>query len=197
MKEGPTIVYVGGINAERDLATLLRAVSLLRGRNEIQVVIAGHGDPEYVESLKALASALPISDRVIFLPRIPQEQVLSYLALASLGVICYQENPLTEIAIPTKAFEYAAAGKPLAIARLRALARLFEGAAEFFRPGDVQDLALAIERLITNPAHSTRLVENARAVLEAGADSIAVIRDLLGNPDIARRAREFLRVLGE
>src|SRR5207249_3467056 len=123
LKEGPTIVYVGGINAERDLATLLRAVSLLRGRTEIQVVIAGHGDPEYVESLKALASALPISDRVIFLPRIPQEQVLSYLALASLGVICYQENPLTEIAIPTKAFEYAAAGKPLAIARLRALAR--------------------------------------------------------------------------
>ena len=165
LKEGPTIVYVGGINAERDLATLLRAVSLLRGRTEIQVVIAGHGDPEYVESLKALASGLPISNRVIFLPRIPQEQVLSYLALASLGVICYQENPLTEIAIPTKAFEYAAAGKPLAIARLRALARLFEGAAEFFRPGDVQDLALAIERLITNPAHSTRLVENARAVL--------------------------------
>jgi len=40
-------------------------------------------------------------------------------------------------------------------------------------------------------------VENARAVLEAGADSVAVIRDLLGNPDIARRAREFLRVSGE
>ncbi len=40
-------------------------------------------------------------------------------------------------------------------------------------------------------------VENARAVLEAGADSAAVIRDLLGNPDIGARAREFLSMLGE
>ncbi len=40
-------------------------------------------------------------------------------------------------------------------------------------------------------------VENARAVLEAGADSVAVIRDLLGNPDIGARAREFLSMLGE
>ena len=40
-------------------------------------------------------------------------------------------------------------------------------------------------------------VENAGAVLEAGADSVAVVQDLLRNPDIGRRAREFLRVSGE
>lgn len=39
-------------------------------------------------------------------------------------------------------------------------------------------------------------VENARAVMDAGADSVAVIRDLLAAPDIGARAREFLRVLG-
>lgn len=38
-------------------------------------------------------------------------------------------------------------------------------------------------------------LQNARAVIDAGADSIAVIRDLLTAPDPGARAREFLRVL--
>ena len=37
--------------------------------------------------------------------------------------------------------------------------------------------------------------ENARSVIEAGADSVAVIHDLLSAPDIGARAAEFLRVL--
>lgn len=39
-------------------------------------------------------------------------------------------------------------------------------------------------------------VDNARQVIEAGADSVAVISDLLSHPDVAARAREFLQVLG-
>ena len=38
---------------------------------------------------------------------------------------------------------------------------------------------------------------NARAVIEAGADSIAVIQDLLQAPDVSARAREFLRILSD
>ncbi|HEV2423482.1 MAG TPA: thiamine phosphate synthase [Terriglobia bacterium] len=40
-------------------------------------------------------------------------------------------------------------------------------------------------------------VENARAVIEHGADAVAVIAGLLSAPDLAARAREFLEVLGE
>jgi thiamine-phosphate pyrophosphorylase len=39
-------------------------------------------------------------------------------------------------------------------------------------------------------------VENARAVREAGADSVAVIRGLLEGPDIPQHVEEFLRILG-
>jgi thiamine-phosphate pyrophosphorylase len=38
-------------------------------------------------------------------------------------------------------------------------------------------------------------VQNARSVLDAGADSVAVIHGLIGAPDIRQRAEEFLRVL--
>ncbi len=40
-------------------------------------------------------------------------------------------------------------------------------------------------------------VESARAVIEAGADAVAVISDLLKYPDVVTRAQEFLRVLAE
>src|SRR3989442_409324 len=96
LNANPAIVYVGGINPERDLTTLLRAVSSLRNRLPLQVVIAGYGDPAYVQSLQQMASRLPTSHAVRFLPRIPQDQVLTYLALSSLGVISYEESPLTE-----------------------------------------------------------------------------------------------------
>ena len=39
--------------------------------------------------------------------------------------------------------------------------------------------------------------ESAPAVIAAGADSVAVIRDLVQAPDVAQRAREFLRVCEE
>ena len=39
-------------------------------------------------------------------------------------------------------------------------------------------------------------LENARAVMEAGADSVAVISDLLTPDDIESRARDFLKLLG-
>jgi len=39
--------------------------------------------------------------------------------------------------------------------------------------------------------------ENAWGVLEAGADAVAVIGDLLKHPDLDARAREFLRALDE
>ena len=39
-------------------------------------------------------------------------------------------------------------------------------------------------------------IENARSVIEAGADAVAVIRDLLGTADVEARAREFLKALG-
>jgi thiamine-phosphate pyrophosphorylase len=39
-------------------------------------------------------------------------------------------------------------------------------------------------------------LENARAVIEAGADSVAVIRALVGVPDIRKSAEEFLQRVG-
>lgn len=165
LDERPAIVYVGGINPERDIPTLLRAVSLLRDQVPIQLVIVGYGDLDYVESLKTLANELDVGVR--FLPRIPQAAVMSYLSVSNIGVVSYEDNPLTRVAVPTKAFEYAAAGKPMVIPRLQALRALFVDAAEFYDPGDPQSLAAAIHHLLEDEMRARELASQARAVLQS------------------------------
>lgn len=161
----PAIVYVGGINPERDLATVIRAVHSLKSRILFQVVIAGYSDAGYLESLKTLTNQLGLDAAVSFLPAVPHEEVLTYLSLSKVGVISYEDSPLTQIAIPTKAFEYAAAGIPMVMADLRALRGLFGKAAEFFRPGDANDLAAAIERIVADTDRASAYVKRAQVVL--------------------------------
>jgi len=161
----PAIVYVGGINPERDLATLIRAVHVLKDRILFQLVIAGYSDAMHLASLKTLTTHLGLDGAVSFLNTVPHEEVLTYLALSRVGVISYEDSPLTQIAIPTKAFEYAAAGIPMAMADLRALRGMFDGAAEFFRPGDPNDLATAIERIVVDGARASAYVQRAQIVL--------------------------------
>lgn len=54
-----------------------------------------------------------------------------------------------------------------------------------------------VRRVIQKPlvAIGGITLENAQSVIAAGADSVAVIRDLMEAPDVGRRAEEFLRAL--
>jgi glycosyltransferase involved in cell wall biosynthesis len=161
----PAFVYVGGINPERDLETILRATASLSAQIPLHLVIAGYGEPSYVDSIRRLTVDLGLNGRTHFLSRIPQDQVLTYLSLSEFGVVSYEDNPLTRVAIPTKAFEYAATGKPMAISNLPALKALFNQAAEFFHPGDADSLAEAIQRLLRDGVSAALLTEKARDVL--------------------------------
>src|SRR5205823_4523452 len=96
---------------------------------------------------------------------LPQELVFEYLSVSELGLVTYERNPLTELTIPNKVFEYIAAQKPLVIADLRTLRQLFDGAALFYRPGDAKDLAGKMQRLLDDPELRSNLVARADRVL--------------------------------
>src|SRR5712691_7508084 len=51
----PKIVYVGGINPERDLEVLIQAAARLHRSDGVSLVIIGYGDSDYAERLRALA----------------------------------------------------------------------------------------------------------------------------------------------
>lgn len=160
------LVYVGGINQERNIEALIGAVGWVRKEIPIRMFIYGYGKREYIEELKRLRSALQLDKEIRFGGWIPHEDVFSFLKLSDVGIISYVRNPLTEIAIPNKVFEFIALRKPLIIAKLGALEELFKGAALFYEPGDSEDLAEKILRLCRDEELANRLVARAVRVHE-------------------------------
>jgi len=189
ISKNPAIVYVGGINPERDLGLLVQAVARLRARYPIKLLVFGYGDDSYRHQLNELADREGLNTAFVLGPRLPQEQVFAHLSLSEIGPITYERNALTELTVPNKVFEYAAARKPLVIADLKTLRNLFDGAALFYRPGDVEDLVRQAESLLNDPKLGQTLVSRAERVLEncswnIMADRLRRLYERLSSPGV-------------
>ncbi len=162
---GPAaIVYVGGINAERDLGVLVRAAAILRRSHSLKLVIRGYGEEPYQHALVSEAEAAGFGQDFAIGAAVPQEDVIPLLEQSDIGTVTYERNPLTELAVPNKVFEYVAAGCPLVIADLRALHCLFGNAALYYRPGDPEDLAEKMDYILRHPDIAAELTVRARQV---------------------------------
>ena len=163
------ITIVGGLNPERDLPVVLRAAQLVRGlvRVPIRWRIIGPGDAAFVRDLQTEVRRLGIEDVISIEGEVPASMVPRLLARTIVGVVSYQRNPLTEIATPNKAYEYAIAGKAMVVADLPGLRRLLGDAARYYRPGDAEDLARNLRSLLENASERELLGQAARQRIEA------------------------------
>jgi glycosyltransferase involved in cell wall biosynthesis len=166
LKDKFVLIYIGGINPERNIEVLVEAVGLLKEKMPIRLFVFGYGKDEYIEDLKQLRSRLGVETEVHFGGWIPHEEVLSYLNLGRIGVVSYVRNPLTEVAVPNKVFEFAALGKPLIIARLDALENLFKDSAVFYEPENARDLSNKILQLSQDTKEVRELSQKAQTVYD-------------------------------
>ncbi|UCE73109.1 MAG: glycosyltransferase family 4 protein [Methanomassiliicoccales archaeon] len=163
-------VYVGGINYERNLEVVLKAMSIVKKDiPNIYFIIFGHtygqAGLKYIEELKALAAGLGISENVYFGGQLAGEDVASYIELADFGIVSYVKNPMTELAMPNKVFEYIMADKPIISCRLKGLYKLLgEEATIYYQPENHDDLAKKIKWLYNNRNEVGKMVENARKI---------------------------------
>jgi glycosyltransferase involved in cell wall biosynthesis len=160
------LVYAGGVDRERDLETLIRAVAELRSSLPTSLLVYGRGDSHYVSYLEGLVDGLGIREFVRFGGVLPSDRVLAHLAHSDVGVVTYERSPLTEVALPNKVFEYVVLDKPLVLPDLKAMRRAFDGAAWFYEPGNAVDLAakIRVAALSSPEAHMKR--ERAQTVYE-------------------------------
>jgi glycosyltransferase involved in cell wall biosynthesis len=161
------LMYVGGINQERNIEVLIEATSILKEKIPIRLFVYGYGKNEYFAELQQLASRMNVAEEVEFGSWVPHENVFSYLDLSEIGVVSYVRNPLTEVAIPNKVFEFAALAKPLIIARLDALESLFGDSAIFYQPENAKDLANKILQLYQDKESARDLSGKAQEVYES------------------------------
>ena len=89
----PIILFFGYIRPYKGLDTLLHAFTMLQGWKEDAILLIAGESFEKMDKYKALASALGISDKVIWHDHyIPDEQIKLYFSAADLLVLPYKET---------------------------------------------------------------------------------------------------------
>ena len=98
-----------GINVDRGNEELLLSMQYL---DNVLLLFLGSGDA--ILSLKKLAKEHQLEEKVIFIDRMPYEDMIQYTANADLGISLDKPNNLNYLySLPNKIFDYIAAGIPI------------------------------------------------------------------------------------
>ena len=104
---------------------------------------------------------------VTLLPSLPHEQVPALLAAADICLVPLRDVPLFSSFIPSKMFEYLAAGKPVVGAMAGEAAQILrEAGAWVVPPADSEALAAAIRTLAADPQRRQAMGQQGRCYVE-------------------------------
>ena len=110
------------------------------------------GDGEQRAALEALAQQLRVGNRVVFTGQLPWTETIAQVMQATIGIVSVLADGYGEVLLPTKLLEYARFGVPAVCSRLAAVRPYFpDGSITYFEPGNADDLAAVIERLLEEP----------------------------------------------
>jgi colanic acid biosynthesis glycosyl transferase WcaI len=152
--------YIGNLGLAQGLDTLLEAAHCLDGE-PVAFLLIGEGVDK--PRLQAAARQAGLTN-VRFLRGVPRRRVPGLLAACDALLVILRPDPLFHITIPSKLYEYMAAGKPILCSVGGEAAALVAeaGCGIPIRPGDGCTLAQGVMRLMLHPSGS-------RALGEAGA----------------------------
>ncbi|UAJ81529.1 glycosyltransferase [Leifsonia sp. ZF2019] len=159
------ILFVGRVTGEKHIDVLLNAVKLLPASLDAQLEIVGGGDQ--LKNLQALAQSLGIADRVNFLGYVTDEELRAAYTRATV----FAMPSIAELqSIAT--MEAMASALPVVAADAMALPHLVHDGenGHLFRPGDAQDLADKLERVLTLPQAELDVLKNASLRIVASHD---------------------------
>ena len=163
-REGPLVVYTGGLLAWKGADVLVEAARTLGG---VYFAIAGGMDAD-VAALRARAGGLA-NVRIDGFQ--PPEKVALYLAAADLGVVPNRSSPAisARYTSPLKVFEAMAAGLPLVASDLPSLREILTDGEDalLVAPDDPPALAAGIARLTADAGLRTRIAARLRARADA------------------------------
>jgi len=153
-----TVGFVGTLKPWHGTDVLLRA--LARTGPRLRLDICGTGPQQ--EELEQLADELGITDRVRFRGAVAPEQVPAFLHGLDIAVAPYPAGE--HYFSPLKVYEYLAAGLPTIASAIGTLPELLLGGelGVLVEPGDVAELADALDELAADPAHRAHLAAAAR-----------------------------------
>jgi glycosyltransferase involved in cell wall biosynthesis len=123
------LLYHGGFTAHRGLATLVRSGFLLP--QDWSLVLMGWGplqqELEQIAAAERLKRPASDSQKAVFVPRVPREDLHLWSAGGSVGIIPYENNVLNHwICSPNKLWEFPISGVPILVQPFPELRRVVE-----------------------------------------------------------------------
>jgi glycosyltransferase involved in cell wall biosynthesis len=176
-RDGFRVVYHGTITPYWGVVLLIEAAAqIVPDVPNLRVEVYGDGDA--LPDVRTRVSELGLTERVHLSGRfLPQPEVLERVSSASVGVICNLPEERNQTAIPTKLFEYARLGVPIATGDLLAIREHFSSReVRFFRAGDADDLAVALREIASSPEAAQARADAARQRYESYAWPVSARR---------------------
>jgi glycosyltransferase involved in cell wall biosynthesis len=154
------IGFVGWFVPWHRLEILLGAFAALAAKEPaLRLMLVGDGPLR--GALEAQATALGVSDRVIFSGAVPHAEMLDYLAAMDIGVVPHSNAYRS----PIKLFESMAAGRPVVAPRTEPIGLVIThgGNGLLFEPENEDDLRTQLAALIADAELRTQLGRQAQA----------------------------------
>lgn len=171
----PVIGYIGTFVQYEGLEHLAEACGLLKEKGvEFRLLIvgnentAGEGQGPIAEAIQSMAHKYQFEDWLIMPGRVPHDEVEAYYSLIDIAPFPRKPQPVTEMVSPMKPLEAAAMKKAIVVSSVKALTDMITDGENglVFEKGNVDDLAMQLERLIQNTELMTELGEKARYWVE-------------------------------
>jgi glycosyltransferase involved in cell wall biosynthesis len=154
------VLYAGILGFMQGLEVIVKAAQILQTRHKLVFVIVGEGPVR--ETLLQMSEQMSLRN-VIFLQRQPRETMPEILDACDVGVVPLLKNPLFLGAVPSKAYEFLAAKRPILLGVEGEAFDMFVKEAKsalFFEPENAQDLARMALKLFEDRELCTELGEN-------------------------------------
>lgn len=168
-------LYSGSIARKQGLETLIETASLLQTRTDLSFVICGNGP--YRAELERAAKHLP---RVQFQDLQPKERLGELLNLAIVHLLP-QKRDAADLVLPSKLTNILASGRPVVAGAApgTGLADEIEGCGIAVEPENSADMAMAILKLLDDPALCAAMGKTARARAEQNWAREPIISDFI------------------
>ena len=150
-KKKNSLIYHGNIAPERGISELIKALSVVVKEvpDVFLSIYGGFRTSSYRKELLKLVNSLNLDNHISFNRHIEHENIWRHLRENLIGIIPFNDNPLTRINTPTKLFEYMAAGCHIISSSLPPVTR-YDARVNFTPPGDVSSLASLIVSTLNN-----------------------------------------------
>lgn len=168
LSEGPVIGFVSGLRRWHGIDTLPALLERLIPRyKDLRLIIVGEG-PLCSELCRQIEGR-GLERSALFTGLLPQEEVAELICQFDVALAPYPQPQHDFYFSPLKLFEYMACGAPVVAAGLGQIAEVVRDGETglLYRPGDLDGLTSACDRLLGDPAFGRRLGQSAAAQIRS------------------------------